>query len=195
MNSSLKWAVFLDRDGVINQEVNHLSHPDQLSIIPGAINAISSLNQQSIPVIVITNQAGVARGYFTEDDISKVHLALQNILKQENAFIDKFYYCPHHPEFGNEIYKISCQCRKPESGMLRQASQDLGLILERSYLIGDKSSDIQAGYNVGCKTALVMTGHGMKEITNYSNSFASPHFVAPSIVEAVRWILEQECSG
>jgi D-glycero-D-manno-heptose 1,7-bisphosphate phosphatase len=186
---AIKQAVFFDRDGVINEEVNYLANPDQLKLIAGAGAAISQLNALGIPVVVVTNQAGVARGYFTESDIRLVHERLIDLLSEQGAKVDKIYYCPHHPFAGTTSYTQFCNCRKPEPGMLYKAAADLNLDLGSCYLIGDKASDIIAGQRVGCSTILVKTGHGKKEHETWNNP-SEPKYVASSILEAVQWIIE-----
>jgi D-glycero-D-manno-heptose 1,7-bisphosphate phosphatase len=153
-------AVFLDRDGVIVEEVNYLADPRQVRLIPGAAEAIAKLNRAGWPVVVVTNQAGVARGYFPESRIAEVHDHLSKLLAGHGARIDRYYYCPHHPTEGVGPYRVACQCRKPHAGMLLQAAVDLGLNPARSWTVGDKVSDLQAGAWVGAKTVLVRTGYG-----------------------------------
>jgi D-glycero-D-manno-heptose 1,7-bisphosphate phosphatase len=184
----MNWAVLLDRDGVINEEVNYLHAPEQLRLIPGAASVIQRLNRLQIPVIVITNQAGVARGYFPESQIAVVHAALRQRLAADGAHIDRFYYCPHHPTEGVPPYRIDCTCRKPKPGMLLQAAQDFDLDLSRSYFIGDNLSDMQAGASAGCHTILVQTGYGARLWAEWPEA-AQPEHVAADLLSAVDWIL------
>lgn len=188
MSSQKQWAVFLDRDGVINEEVNYLSEPEQLQILPTVAQAITQLNQQSIPVIVITNQAGVARGYFPESQVSLVNRALSQLLALENAKIDGFYYCPHHPIAGVGQYLQDCNCRKPNPGMILKAAQDFNLDLSQCILVGDKKSDIIAGARAGCQTILVQTGYGEVEWANWSES-VYPDYISANLQEAINWLL------
>ena len=153
-------AVFFDRDGTVNQEVHYLSDPEQLELLPTVAQTISTLNSAEIAVVVITNQAGVARGYFPESRLEAIHARLQEMLNSHQARIDGFYYCPHHPTEGLGDYRTTCECRKPMPGMLMRAANDLGLDLERSLMIGDRESDLDAGFRAGCRTALVLTGYG-----------------------------------
>ncbi|GAG94427.1 unnamed protein product, partial [marine sediment metagenome] len=146
-------AVFLDRDGVITKEPPYYAHKiDQLELIPKSAEAIRLLNKNGFKVIIVSNQSGVARGYYQEKDIEIYNRAMKKKLEEKNAYIDAIYYCPHHSEATIEKYKIDCDCRKPKPGMLRQAEKDLNLNLKRSFLVGDKMSDIEAGYRAGCKT-------------------------------------------
>lgn len=153
-------AVFLDRDGTVNKEVHYLSDPDQLELLPTVAQTIAQLNSAEIAVVVVTNQAGVARGYFPESRLDAVHIRLKEMLNAFNARVDGIYYCPHHPVEGLGEYRLACECRKPLPGMLSQAARDLDLDLTRSLMIGDRDSDLQAGFNAGCQTALVRTGYG-----------------------------------
>ena len=186
----MNWAVFLDRDGVINEEVTYLSDPESLRLIPGAAVAISMLNRQAIPVIVVTNQAGVARGYYPESQVAILHQGLADRLAVEDARIDRFYYCPHHPTEGLPPYRILCECRKPNPGMLLQAARDFDLDLSRCTLIGDKASDLVAGWRAGCQTILVETGYGKQEWLRWSEEF-QPQHIACDVLEAVEWIVSR----
>lgn len=180
-------AVFLDRDGVINEEVENLDHPRHLRFIPSVPEAIRSLNERSIPVIVVSNQAGVARGVRTEQQVEVVHKAISAELKKKGAHIDRFYYCPHHPE-GKGTYRKVCDCRKPMPGLLLQAAKDLNLDLKRCVFIGDKASDIGAGVAAGCRTILVTTGYGEKEWASWNEKYTPDH-VATDLSAAVEWLL------
>jgi D-glycero-D-manno-heptose 1,7-bisphosphate phosphatase len=153
-------AVFLDRDGVIIDEVNYLSGPEQVRLIPGAAEAIARLNQRGIPVVVVTNQSGVARGLFPEEGVAAVHEYLSGLLAAAGAHVSRYYYCPHHPTAGRGAYGIDCLCRKPRPGMLLRAAAEMGLDLGRSFLVGDKRSDLEAGARAGARTILVRTGYG-----------------------------------
>ena len=186
----MNWAIFLDRDGVINVDVHHLRDPQQLQLIPRAAEAIQRINARSIPAIVVTNQAAIARGYLTEKQVDAIHQALSALLKPEGAHIDHYYYCPHHPTEGQPPYRIDCECRKPKPGMLLQAAQDLELDLARSYFIGDTVSDMQAGYRAGCHTVLVQTGYGKRVWQEWTEAF-KPEFIAADLWGAVDWIFSQ----
>lgn len=156
----LKPAVFLDRDGVIIVEANYLSDPGQVELLPGAAEAITELNRANVPAVVITNQSGVARGYFPESRIREIHEKLDELLAASGAHIEKYFHCPHHPTKGIGPYLKQCDCRKPEPGLLRLAASELGLDLNRSFMIGDKLSDTEAGARAGCRSILVKTGYG-----------------------------------
>lgn len=153
-------AVFIDRDGTINVEKNYLVRFQDWEWIPGAIDAIKRLNSLGSKVIVISNQAGVARGYYTESDVERLHDRVNAELKRLSARIDGYYYCPHHPDYGS---RKPCECRKPAPGMILRAARDLCVDLSQSYLIGDKESDIRAGFAAGVAPIMVATGYGKLE--------------------------------
>ncbi len=182
-------AVFLDRDGVITKEPPYYAHKiDQLELIPKSAEAIRLLNESGFKVIVVSNQSGVARGYYQERDIKIYNRAMKKKLEEKNAYIDAIYYCPHYSEATIEKYKIDCECRKPKPGMLRQAEKDLNLNLKRSFLIGDKISDIEAGYRAGCKTILVLTGQGNYELKKISKMNIKPNYILKDLYTAVQTI-------
>ncbi len=156
-------GLFLDRDGTINTEVDFLTRPDDLQLIPNAAKAIREANRLGISVIVITNQSGVARGLMTENDVQAVHRKLEELLAQHGARVDAIYYCPHHPDYGTPQYRIACTCRKPKTGMLERAAREFGLDLRSSFVVGDRWVDMKAGELAGCGTILVLTGYGTAE--------------------------------
>jgi D,D-heptose 1,7-bisphosphate phosphatase len=187
-------AVFLDRDGTINEEVGYLDSLDKFKIIPCAYEAIRLINESGMKVVVISNQAGVARGLFTEDFVKITHEHLLATLRQKKAHIDNFYYCPHHPTEGIEPYRQNCNCRKPAPGMLLRAAQDLNIDLTRSYLVGDRFNDMEAGKKIGVRGVLVKTGFGQGLLQDDGPDVATPEnkpdFIAADILEAVKWILK-----
>jgi D-glycero-D-manno-heptose 1,7-bisphosphate phosphatase len=177
-------AVFMDRDGTINEEVGYLSRIEELRLIPGAAQAIRLINDTGLKTVVITNQSGVARGFFTEECVRIINSSLNEMLRLEGAFIDRFYYCPHHPTAGNEPYRRVCDCRKPAPGMLLQAAEDLSIDLAASYVIGDMLKDLEAGRRVGAKGILVRTGYGNNIVVT-----DKPSYIARDLLDAVKWIL------
>jgi len=189
-------AVFLDRDGTINEEVGYLDNQDKLKMIPAAYEAIRLINSSRLKAIVVTNQSGVARGFFTENFVRQTHEIIQAALLEKKASIDKFYYCPHHPTEGTGIYLQNCNCRKPLPGMLLQAAHDLDIELGNSYMIGDTYRDIEAAKKVGVKGILVKTGYGREVLQNVDPDAATagnnPDFVAEDILEAVKWIMKDK---
>jgi len=184
-------GVFLDRDGTINEEVNYLSHPEQLRLIAGAAEAIQSLNQAGFKVVVVTNQAGVARGYFSEQTVREIHAVLEKMLGAHEARVDAIYFCPHHPAAGIGVYRQDCNCRKPKPGMLEKAAAELNIDLRESFVVGDKISDLEAGLAVGCRNILVHTGYGQESENEFSGAAWQPEYVADDLLEAARWILKQ----
>jgi D-glycero-D-manno-heptose 1,7-bisphosphate phosphatase len=188
-------AVFLDRDGVINEEVGYLDSLDKLKVIPSAYEAIKSINESGMKAVVITNQAGIAKGLFTEEFVEKTNAYLQAILSQRGAYIDNFYYCPHHPTEGKEPYRQICDCRKPAPGMLLRAAQDLNIDLKKSYFVGDRFRDMEAAKKAEVTGILVKTGYGSELMQDNGPDLATdeskPDFIAADILEAVRWILDR----
>ncbi len=179
-------AVFLDRDGVITQEPPYYAHRiDQLELIPKSAEAIKLLNESGFKVIVVSNQSGIARGYYQEKDIEIYNREMKKKLKEKNAYIDAIYYCPHYSKAIIEKYKIDCECRKPKPGMLKQAEKDLNLNLKLSFLIGDKMSDIEAGYRAGCKTVLVLTGQGNDELKKISEMDIKATYISKDLFAAI----------
>ncbi len=151
----MKKAIFLDRDGTLIEDKGFVYKKEDLELLPGAVEAIKLANDSGFIVVVVTNQSGVARGYFTEDDVRRFHAYLSQFLKQRKARIDAFYYCPHHPEATISAYRKKCLCRKPQPGMLLQASADLQIDLHQSWMVGDSPRDVEAGKRAGCKTILL----------------------------------------
>lgn len=184
-------AVFLDRDGVITEDPPHYAHRiDQLAIIPGSAEAIRLLNNHGYLVIVVTNQSGVGRGMFREEDVHLFHYEMKKRLAEESARIDAIYYCPHHPEAIVPEYRMMCGCRKPGPGMLIAAKEEFGISFENSLLVGDKWTDIEAGNSVGCKTILVLTGHGKNE---YERGRGNVCGIAKDLLTAVKtYIISSE---
>lgn len=185
-------AVFLDRDGTINEEVDFVRTPDQLVLIPGAGRAIRRLNRAGLVTCVISNQSGVGRGLYTEEDLGLIHARLAEDLKKEKAVLDRIYYCPHHPTEGIPPYNVTCACRKPSPGMLRAAEQELHVDLQRSTVVGDRSVDVLAGRAVGARTVLVLTGYGQQAQQDCAALGVQPDHTVASIVEAVDIILGQD---
>ncbi len=178
-------AVFLDRDGTINEEVGYLDRMDKLRLIAGAAEAVGLINRAGMKAVVITNQAGVARGFFEEDFVREVHSRIQEELGRSGARIDRYYYCPHHPTEGRSPYLKVCDCRKPGAGLFLAASRELDIELGNSYMIGDTAKDIEAARSVGVKGILVKTGYGMDHLAQP----IAPAYIADDILEAVRWIM------
>jgi D-glycero-D-manno-heptose 1,7-bisphosphate phosphatase len=186
-------AVFLDRDGTINEDVGHITDPALFELIPGSIDAMKKLRSAGFCLPLITNQAGVGRGLMTEHQLNRVLDAFQELLKNEGTYLDGVYYCPHHPEEAVGAYKQDCNCRKPGPAMLHRAAKDLDIDLEQSYMIGDHWSDAGAGIAAGCQSILLRTGHGSQEIEKLSDAQKeSVALIADDLAEAVEWILDRE---
>ena len=187
-------AIFLDRDGTINDEVGYLDSADKLRIIPAAFKAVRLINSSGMKAVVITNQAGVAKGLFTEEFVREINEQIQSALLAQGALIDRFYFCPHHPTEGIGPYRLICDCRKPEPGLLLQAAVDLNIDLARSYVIGDRLRDVETAHRVCAKGVLVMTGYGQdlmqKSGPDRANELNQPDYIAQDILEAVHWILK-----
>jgi mannose-1-phosphate guanylyltransferase/phosphomannomutase len=187
-------AVFLDRDGVINREVDLLRRADQLELLPGAAAALRRLNRSGWLTVVVTNQPVVARGLCNEPAVRQIHAKLEWLLGREGAFVDAIYYCPHHPDRGfpgeNPAYKISCNCRKPAIGLVENAARDFNIDLRASWFIGDTTTDLQTGKNASMKTVLVRTGYAGHDL---KFSDAADH-VGTDLAGAVDWILAQKNS-
>lgn len=145
-------ALFLDRDGTININKGYVYKPIDFVFIDGIIDAIREFNQAGYIVIVASNQSGIARGYYSEEDVILLHKYVDTLLLERNAHIDRWYYCPHHPVFGIGKYKVDCNCRKPKTGMLEKAIDDFNIDVTRSIMVGDKPSDIECGERMGIKS-------------------------------------------
>jgi D-glycero-D-manno-heptose 1,7-bisphosphate phosphatase len=185
-------AVFIDRDGTLTEEVGYVNHPSRLRLLPRSAEAIRRLNQAGVAAVVATNQAGVARGYFSEDVLHAVNAALVRQLKEAGAHLDGLYVCLHHPTEGEPPYRAACDCRKPEPGLLRRAARELGLNLAASTMVGDKASDLEPGRRVGARAVLVLTGYGLGEWEYRRRHFAvPPDHVAGDLLDAVEWALSR----
>jgi len=176
-------ACFLDRDGVLIEEENYLSSPSDVTIFPKTIQALKILRKNGFKIIVITNQGGVAKGYYKEESILDVHKEIDRQLAKSKLKIDKYYYCPHHPEGTVKKYSITCKCRKPSPGLILDAVKDFDINLSKSFLIGDKISDIEAAHNAGCSAILVETGHGQEHVSKARTKNIA---ITENILEAVK---------
>jgi D,D-heptose 1,7-bisphosphate phosphatase len=179
-------AVFLDRDGTLNIDPGYIGDPSNLKLFPGTGEALFKLKSSGFKLLVISNQSGIARGLITEENVRKVNLQLNNILSASNVAIDKFYYCPAHPDFSTEE---ECECRKPSTKMVYQAANEFSIDLRRSYFVGDSISDIECAHNSGMKSVLVLTGQGSDSLSILQNQNKLPSFVAENIMDACKFIL------
>lgn len=178
----------LDRDGTLIEEVGYLDRLERIRLFPYSVDAVRLLNRAGYAVIVVTNQAGVARGYFDEPFVEETHRTITATLADGGAHVDAFYYCPHHPDGEVTTYRASCDCRKPQPGMIRQAAADHQLDLSRSFIVGDRAHDVQAGIAVGARGLLVRTGYGYRYAEAAQQQGAS---VVDNLMQAVSWILRQ----
>ncbi|MEW5802159.1 MAG: HAD family hydrolase [bacterium] len=186
-------AIFMDRDGTISEEVGYVNHLSRFRLLPRTAEAVKLINQSGFKAIVVTNQSGVARGYFPEGLVREIHTKMQMLLSQQGAHVDRIYYCPHHPDVGTANYRMNCDCRKPKIGMLKKAVRDLKVDLSQSYIIGDKHTEVVTGHRAGIKSVLVLTGYGIGELELYGDQWEQkPDFVAEDLLSAVKWILHQE---
>lgn len=184
----MRRAVFLDRDGTIIEDVGYLSSVDQIDVYPWSVEALRLLSDAGLALVIVTNQAGVARGFFDEALVADTHARLLDTLADAGIHVEAVYYCPHHPEGALEAYRMACECRKPQPGMLHRAANDLGLDLGASYVVGDRWSDVELARAVGAVSVLVRTGYG-------ESALAAPRpdveadVVAATLLEAARWIV------
>ena len=184
----MKPAVFLDRDGTIVEEAGYLDRLDRLVFFPFAIDAVRLLQRAGYGLVIVTNQAGIGRGMYDEQFVKDTHGVMTKRFAESGVKVDGYYYCPHHPEATVERYRRNCDCRKPGAGMLREAAAHLDLDLRRSYAIGDKWTDVQAGQAAGARGILVRTGYGRQ-----SEAFPPPGLNDPivmdNVMSAAAWIL------
>ena len=177
-------AVFLDRDGTLIRDAGYLSNPQGVEFLPGVIQALTLLRGKGLALVLVSNQSGVGRRLFTKDDLARLHSRLMDALTQRGIELDGAYYCPHAPW-------DPCECRKPLPGMLHQASQELGLDLAQSFMVGDKLSDMAAGGRAGCRTVLLLGDVSKPGILSSLEPDEVPDKVAPDLLAAARWIISQ----
>jgi len=183
-------GVFLDRDGTLIDELGYLGDPDGVHLYPGAAAAVRALNEAGLPVVLVTNQSGVARGMFTEADVAAVHRRLERELAAEGARLDLVLYCPHHPEHGAPPYRAACDCRKPLPGMYVRGARELGLDVERSFVVGDSARDLEGARAAGvAHLLLVKTGKGEAEDAKLRAAGRDDHELHDDLVAAARSIL------
>ncbi len=192
MSTKLRPAVFLDRDGTVNEQMGYINHISRFHLLPDSARAIKLLNDNEVPVIVVSNQSGLARGYFPDKLLDEVHAKMDTLLAQKGAKIDGLYFCPHHPEAKEEKYRQACNCRKPKTGMLLQAAEEMNLDISRSFLVGVRWSDIKCAHMAGCTPVLVLTGYGSGDYQYIGPSQEiQPAYVAENLFNAVDWILQR----
>jgi D-glycero-D-manno-heptose 1,7-bisphosphate phosphatase len=186
-------ALFMDRDGTISEEVGYVNHPARFRLFPYTAAAIKLLNENGWLAIVVTNQAGVARGYFSEDVIIQIHEQMQRDLQNASAKLDAIYYCAHHPSVGEPPYRLDCDCRKPRTGLIDRAAADFQIDLARSWMVGDRYGDVELARNAGLHSAFVLSGYGRGEWEYQRGSWQiEPELVAEDLLEAVKTIVERD---
>jgi len=188
-------ALFIDRDGTFNVVGDYIYKIEDFELIPGSDEAVKLAHEAGFLVIVVTNQAGVGRGYYTEDDVQKFHQHIQDFLGEKGEKIDAFYFCPFHPTKGIGEYLTDAHSRKPKPGMLLEGAKDHDIDLAQSYMVGDNIGDIQAGNAAGVRTVMVRTGYGTEHQARLSDLDVQPIAVCDNLLEAVKTILKKEEQG
>ncbi len=190
-------AIFLDRDGTINKEVGFLTSMDKMELLPGAAEAIKLVNDSGYLAVVATNQPVIARGEVTWQELDRIHDKLETLLGEKGAYLDRIYFCPHHPDSGFEgeipSLKIKCDCRKPSPGMLLRAAGDLNIDLEKSWMVGDRDKDIQAGINAGTRTARIFDKTAPKD-SERSRSEVAADITDGDLYKVIKEILRREAN-
>lgn len=193
MNASTHKAVFLDRDGVLIEDTDLLTEEAKLRVLAGVPEALITLRQAGFLLMVISNQPVVARGLITEAGVEQIHRALDARLQSAGAGIDRYYFCPHHPKATLPQYRMNCECRKPQPGMLLRAAQECGIDLAQSFCVGDRLTDIVAGAKAGCRTVLVQTGRHLDPLIESAapvDLSIKPDWTCANLKEAAAWILK-----
>ena len=189
-------AVFLDRDGTVNEQMGYINHPGRFVLLPGVSEGIRLLNQNDFLVLITSNQSGVARGYFPIELVNEVHALMIESLKNEEAVIDAVFYCPHHPRGVVLEYARECDCRKPRTGLIEQACKSFDIDLSRSYVVGDRYIDVEFAHRSHLKSIVVKTGYGLGELEYvFPGKPLEPNQVAQGLFQAVQWILKEEKPG
>ena len=189
----MRRAVFLDRDGVLVEDVDFVTHPRGLRLLPGAPAALARLKDAGFWLVIVTNQAVVARGLASEADVDQVNAGLARLITRSGGpALDGIYSCPHHPNASVPAYRIDCACRKPKPGMLLRAAEEHGLDLSASFMVGDRITDVIAGKRAGCRTALVRTGRHLDppiETLEGPDTAVEPDRTCADLAAAAEWIL------
>lgn len=185
-------AVFLDRDGTINEQMGYINHLSRFQMLPGAARAIARLNEAGFAVVVVSNQSGLARGYFPDELLTAVHKKMRAELAEKGGHVDGLYFCPHHPEAKRAEFRVACDCRKPKPGLVLQAATEMNLDLSRSFMVGDRWSDLKCGVQAGVTPLLVLTGYGRGDAQYIGpQQEIQPAFVGEDLSAVVDWILVQ----
>ena len=186
----VKSAVFLDRDGTLSREIGYVNHVDNLELLPAAAEGLRRLRRSGFALVVATNQAGAARGYFPLDYIEKAQRRLVDLFEAEGVEFDGLYVCPHHPSSSLPELRRDCDCRKPKPGLILRAASELDIDVGRSYVIGDKYTDVETAHRAGARGVLVLTGYGRGELEHFGRGWPRPpDAIAGDLIEAAEWIL------
>lgn len=186
-------AVFLDRDGTVNEQMGYINHVARFVLLPRTAEAIQMLKRSGYLVIVVSNQSGVARGYFPVQLVEKVHRRMQAQLAQQGAAVDGIYFCPHHPRGSVDEFRVDCGCRKPKAGLIAQARRHFAIDMSRSYVVGDRYTDLELAFRSKLGGVLVKTGYGRGEIEYVlPGQPRKPQYVAQDLLDAAQWIIERE---
>jgi histidinol-phosphate phosphatase family protein len=183
-------AIFIDRDGTLNEDRGYLSSVDELIVYPWSAEAVRLVNASGLKAIVISNQSGIARELCSQEEVRTINDTLAAELRRGGARLDGIYYCPHHPEIGRPPYRMTCECRKPRPGLVQMAAREHDIDIRRSYVVGDKWSDLELAHNAGARSALVLTGYGAVTKTRLVGLSRQPDFIAANLLDAIKQILE-----
>ncbi|MCD6307104.1 MAG: HAD family hydrolase [Deltaproteobacteria bacterium] len=191
-----KPAVFMDRDGTINEQMGYINHITRFILLPGSAEAIRLLNSHGFLTIVVSNQSGVARGYFPIDLVHEVHRRLQQFLQQEGAVLDAILFCPHYPNGKVPEYSKTCACRKPRTGMIEEACRQFSIDMANSFVVGDRCTDMELAARAGLKGILVRTGYGLGDLEYVMPNFPyRPFHVADDLLDAAQWLVRRDRPG
>lgn len=188
-----KPAVFIDRDGTVNEQMGYINHPDRFVILPGVADAFRVLNKNGFLAIIISNQSGVARGYFPVELVDKTHDLMMQSLLRKGASVDGIFFCPHYPRGVVPEYSLDCDCRKPKTGLIKKACEHFDIDMSRSYMIGDHYTDMELADRAEIKGILVKTGYGRGVIEyNLPGMTFQPCYIAEDLLDAVKWIIKKQ---
>ena len=186
-----KPAVFIDRDGTINEQMGYINHISRFVLLPGSAEAIKLLNDHGYLVIIVSNQSGVARGYFPIELVNEVHDRMKALLERDNARVDGIFFCPHYPRGKLLEYSTACECRKPKTGLIKTACGDFDIDMANSYVIGDRCTDIELARNAGLKGILVKTGYGLGDLEYvFPHLPFKPFHATDDLLDAAKWIVD-----
>jgi len=187
-----KPAVFIDRDGTVNEQMGYINHLSRFTMFPSVAEAIKLLNSQQYLTIIVSNQSGVARGYYPIELVNEVHAHMKTLLEKAGAIIDGIFFCPHYAKGSVPEYSIQCNCRKPKTGLIEKACDAFDIDMKNSYVIGDRYSDIELAVRLDIEGILVTTGYGLGDLEYvFPRLSFSPAYIAKDLLHAVRWIIKK----